>query len=53
MKKDALDCLQEQGYTHVLRHGRCVCLTAILLTGGGVFMISYSMLLTLVSRDVS
>jgi hypothetical protein len=25
MKKDALAWLQEQGYTHVLRHGRLVC----------------------------
>ena len=25
MKKDALAWLQEQGYTRVLRHGRCVC----------------------------
>jgi hypothetical protein len=25
MKKDALAWLQEQGYTRVLCHGRCVC----------------------------
>jgi hypothetical protein len=25
MKEDALAWLQEQGYTLVLRHGRCVC----------------------------
>jgi hypothetical protein len=25
MKKDALAWLQEQGYTRVFRHGRCVC----------------------------
>jgi hypothetical protein len=25
MKKDTFSCLQEQGYTRVLRHGFCVC----------------------------
>jgi uncharacterized protein (UPF0297 family) len=53
MKKDALAWLQEKGYTHVLRHGCCVCaLIAILLTGNGVFVTSYNMLLALAARDV-
>jgi hypothetical protein len=52
MKKDALAWLQESGYTRVLRHGRCVCLTAILLIGSGVFVTSYNMILALVTQDV-
>jgi hypothetical protein len=52
MKNNALAWLQEQGYTRVLCHGRCVCPYCNLANNSGVFVTSYIMLLALVARDV-
>jgi ribosome modulation factor len=48
MKKDALAWLHEQGYTRVVRHGRCVCPYYNLANRQWGFVTSYSMLLALV-----